>query len=454
MDEPEVEGSGQYLLGFTAGVSSVGPHGEEVHCKTSSLIAAVIERENMIRALNQVRRNKGAAGVDGMTVDELPAWLQKHWDMIKNKLLEGSYRPRAVKRVDIPKPDGGVRMLGIPTVLDRLTQQALAQVLTPIFDPHFSEESYGFRPRRNAIQAVRQAQQYQHEGKRWVVDLDLEKFFDVVNHDKLLQCLRERVSDPLILKLIRSYLRAGVMVGGVESQRTEGTPQGGPLSPLLSNILLDRFDRELKKRGHSFVRYADDCNIYVQSQRAADRVLASVSKWLEEKLKLRVNHSKSKVDRPWNRKFLGYSVTSNKKAKLRIAKQSVKRFRLKVKARMMQGTGRNLRRFINEDLNPILRGWANYYRAVEARTKLDELDWWIRRRLRCIVWQQWKRPPTRRRKLMQMGVNEVRASRTAFNGRGAWYNSGITAMNRALPVKFFDQLGLVNLQKEADELKR
>lgn len=451
MVEPEVESDGQYLLKYTDGVSNVGSHGENARCKASCLMDAVVERENMLRALQQVRRNKGAAGVDGMTVDELPAWLRQHWPMIKNKLLDGSYRPRAVKRVDIPKPDGGVRMLGVPTVLDRLIQQALAQVLTPIFDPHFSEVSYGFRPGRNALQAVRQAQQYQHEGKRWVVDLDLEKFFDVVNHDKLLQCLRERVS---VLKLVRSYLRAGVMVGGIESQRSEGTPQGGPLSPLLSNILLDRFDRELKQRGHSFVRYADDCNIYMKSKRAAERVLASVTKWLEQKLKLRVNRSKSKVDRPWNRKFLGYSVTSNKKAKLRIAKQSVKRFRAKVKARMMQGKGRNLRRFIMEDLNPILRGWANYYRAVEARTKLDELDCWIRRRLRCIVWQQWKLPWTRRRKLMRMGVNEVMASKTAFNGHGPWYNSGMTAMNMALPERFFDRIGLVKLQKEADELKR
>jgi RNA-directed DNA polymerase len=454
MEEPEVEGDGQYLLNYTDGVSSVESRVEEAHCKSASLMAEVVGRENMTWALDRVRSNRGAAGVDGMTVDELPAWLRKHWALIKNKLLDGSYRPRAVKRVDIPKPDGGMRMLGIPTVLDRLIQQALAQVLTPIFDPHFSEASYGFRPRRSAIQAVRQAQEYQHEGKRWIVDLDLEKFFDVVNHDKLLQCVRERVSDPIVLKLIRSYLRAGMMAGGVASQRTEGTPQGGPLSPLLSNILLDRFDRELKQRGHSFVRYADDCNIYLKSRRAAERVLASVTKWLEEKLLLRVNRSKSKVDRPWNRKFLGYSVTNHRKTKLRVAKQSVKRFRARVKAKMVQGKGRNLRRFIDEDLNPILRGWANYYRAVEARSKLDELDCWIRRRLRCIVWKQWKLPWTRRRNLMRMGVGEVAASRTAFNGRGAWYNSGMTAMNMALPTKFFDQVGLVKLQQQAVELRR
>jgi RNA-directed DNA polymerase len=259
---------------------------------------------------------------------------------IRSKLLEGSYQPQAVRQVAIPKPDGGERILGIPTVLDRLIQQAIAQVLTPIFDPNFSEESYGFRPCRDARQAVRKAQGYQHEGKRWVVDLDLEKFFDVVNHDILMQCLRGRVSDPVLLKLIGRYLRSGIMEEGIVSQRQQGTPQGGPLSPLLSNILLDRFDKELSKRGHSFVRYADDCNIYVSSKRAAQRVLKSVTEWLRKKLKLKVNATKSAVDRPWKRKFLGYSVTNHKKAKLRIAPQSVKRFKVKVKMLMRKGKGK------------------------------------------------------------------------------------------------------------------
>ena len=340
MVEPEVESGGQYLLGYTNGVSNVGSCDDKAHCNKPSLMAAVVERNNLLRALKRVRRNKGAAGVDGMTVDELPTWLKKHWVMIKERLLSGSYRPQAVKRVDIPKPDGGSRMLGVPTVVDRLIQQAISHVLSPVFEPNFAKESYGFRPGRNAIQAVTKAQEYQHEGKRWVVDLDLEKFFDIVNHDILMQCLRERVNDPVLLKLIGRYLRAGMMAGGVESQRVQGTPQGGPLSPLLSNILLNRFDEELKRRGHSFVRYADDCNIYVNTKRAAERVLESVTLWLETELRLRVNRDKSAVDRPWNRKFLGYSVTSHKKPKLRIAKESVKRFKGKVKMLMRKGKGR------------------------------------------------------------------------------------------------------------------
>jgi len=454
MVEPEVESGGQYLLGYTDGVSNVGSSEEHVHCNTPSLMTAVIDRDNMLDALKRVSSNKGAAGVDGMTVDELSEWLKTHWDLIKTKLLDGSYQPCAVKRVDIPKPDGGVRMLGVPTVLDRLIQQAITQVLTPIFDPHFYEESYGFRPRRSAIQAVRKAQEYQHQGKRWVVDLDLEKFFDIVNHDILMQCLRERVSDPVLLKLIRRYLQAGVMADGVESQRVQGTPQGGPLSPLLSNILLHRFDKELSTRGHSFVRYADDCNIYVRSRKSAERVLASVSDWLERKLKLRINRSKSAVDRPWRRKFLGYSVTHHKKAKLRIAPASVKRFKKKVKALMRQGKGRNLERFIRENLNPLLRGWVGYFRATEAKSILDTLDSWIRRRLRNILWRQWKRPWTRRCKLIGLGLHEATASISAFNGRGAWYNSGANFMNATVRKKFFDQKGLVNLQSEAKYIEQ
>jgi len=448
--EPAYESNGQYLLGYyKAGVLSVGSSEESIHCKGSSLMAAVVERENMLNALSKVKSNKGAAGVDGMTVEDLTPWLKRHWVMIRSKLLEGSYKPRSVRSVAIPKPDGGERILGIPTVVDRLIQQAISQVLTPIFDPHFSEESYGFRPKRSAQQAVRKAQSYQHEGKRWVVDLDLEKFFDVVNHDILMQSLRKRVNDTVLLKLIGRYLRSGIMEGGMESQRQKGTPQGGPLSPLLSNILLDRFDKELSKRGHCFVRYADDCNIYVRSKRAGERVLKSVTQWLEKVLKLKVNEKKSAVDRPWERKFLGYSVTNNTKAKLRIAPQSVKRFKAKVKMLMRRGRGRNLGRFIKDDLNPLLKGWINYFSAVETKGILDELDGWIRRRLRCIKWRQWKRPRTRRKELMKAGLHEVIASKSAYNGRGPWWNSGASHMNVAFKKKYFDYLGLVNLQSEA-----
>lgn len=447
--EPEVANGGQYLLGLIDGTSSAGSNEEEVYCNTPSLMTAVVDRSNMLRALKRVERNKGVAGIDSMSVDQLRPWLTQHWAMIKAKLLEGSYQPQAVERVEIPKPDGGVRILGIPTVLDRLIQQAIAQVLNPIFEPHFCDESYGFRPKRNAVQAVRKAQEYQHEGRRWVVDLDMEKFFDVVNHDILMQCLREQVDDFVLLALIGRYLRAGMMNNGIESQRTQGTPQGGPLSPLLSNILLNRFDKELKEREHSFVRYADDCNIYVRSKRAAERVLKSVTRWLEERLKLRVNRCKSAVGRPWKRKFLGYSVTNHKKTKLRVAQESVKRFKAKVKATIRQGKGRNIERYIRESLNPIFRGWVTYFRAIETKSTLKVLDGWIRRRLRNILWRQWKRPRTRRKKLMKLGLHESIASKSAYNGRGAWFNSGANFMNVAVRKKYFDRIGLVNLQSEA-----
>lgn len=448
MAEPEREENGQYLLSYRDGVANVGSCADLDHCREVGLMSAVIERNNMKKALRRVEKNKGCPGIDGMTVDDLGSWLKEHWVMIRSKLLDGSYRPSAVKHVAIPKPDGGERMLGIPTVLDRLIQQAISQVLVPIFDPHFSETSYGFRQGRNALQAVQHARKIQHEGKRWVVDLDLEKFFDHVNHDILMQQLRVRVSDRVLLKLISKYLRAGLLKDGIESQRLKGTPQGGPLSPLLSNIMLDAFDKELEGRGHSFARYADDCNIYVQSKAAAKRVLRSVSKWLTQRLQLKVNVTKSEAARPWQRKFLGYSVTNHKKAKLRIAPQSVKRFRGKVKSLMRRGRGRNLKRFIKEELNTVLRGWINYFRACETKGILDELDSWIRRRLRNILWRQWKRPRTRRNKLMALGLPEAIASKSAGNGRGAWWNSGASHMNLALRKKYFDKLGLVGLQAE------
>lgn len=447
MAAPYREGSGRNPQEHRAGVSSVGPMKEHACCKEEGLLLAVVERDNLWKALRRVEANHGSAGIDGRAVEDLRPWLKIHWSMIRSKLLDGSYQPSAVRRVAIPKPDGrGERILGIPTVLDRLIQQAVAQVLVPLFDPGFSENSYGFRPGRRAEQAVRKARDFQHEGRRWVVDLDLEKFFDHVNHDILMQCLRERVQDKLLLSLIGKYLRAGVMEDGIESPRHEGTPQGGPLSPLLSNILLDRFDKELERRGHRFVRYADDCNIYVQSKAAAQRTLTSVSQWLVKRLKLKVNETKSAVARPWERKLLGYSVTNHRKAKLRVAPASVKRFKGKVKASLRRGRGRNLRRFIKEELNPILNGWTGYFKAAETKGVFEELDSWLRRRLRNILWRQWKRPKTRRRKLMGLGLSEETASASAYNGRGAWWNSGASHMNRALPRKYFDQMELVNLQ--------
>jgi len=370
---------------------------------------AVVGRENMTDAYEQVVKNQGAPGVDGLPVGELKAYLQENWARIKEELLEGRYQPQPVKRVDIPKPGGqGTRMLGIPCVIDRLIQQALNQVLQPIFDPTFSESSYGFRPGRNAQQAVLQAQEFVREGKRWVVDMDLEKFFDRVNHDLLMERVKRQVKDKRVLAVIRRFLQAGMMESGVETQRTQGTPQGGPLSPLLSNILLDDLDKELERRGHSFCRYADDCNIYVRSKRAGDRVMESIKNFVEKRLKLRVNPQKSAVDRPWRRKFLGYSLTWHKEAKLKVAPESVKRLKEKLRERFRQGRGRNLERFM-ESLEPLLKGWINYFRLAEVKGIFEELDGWIRRKLRAIVWRQWKRPFTRAKNLMRRGLEEARA---------------------------------------------
>ncbi len=405
---------------------------------------AVVERENMKAAWKRVKANKGAAGVDGMTVAELPAYLREHWPRIKKELLVGSYVPNPVRLVEIPKPGGGLRPLGIPTVLDRLIQQALHQVLQPLFDPDFSESSYGFRPRRGAWQAVAQAREYVAEGRRWVVDLDLEKFFDRVNHDLLMARLARKVRDKRVLRLIRRYLQAGIMAGGVMSPRVEGTPQGGPLSPLLSNILLDDLDRELERRGHAFCRYADDCNVYVRTRRAGERVMASLSRFLGDKLKLKVNEAKSAVDRPWRRKFLGYSMTWHKRPRLSVARLGLTRFKDKVRERLRGGRGRNLGRQIKE-LSPLLRGWVNYFRLAEVKGIFETLDGWLRRKLRCILWRQWKRPYTRARNLMKRGLGEERAWKSATNGRGPWWNSGASHMNEAFPKRFFDDLGLVSL---------
>lgn len=405
---------------------------------------AVVERSNLWRAYERVVRNKGAAGVDGLTVTDFKAWLQQHWPSVRAALLAGEYMPTAIRKVEIPKPNGGVRTLGIPTVLDRLIQQALLQVLQPEFEPEFSEHSYGFRPGRNAWQAVQRAQGYIREGHRWVVDLDLEKFFDRVNHDILMSRLARKVKDERVLKLIRRYLEAGMMSDGVVSARTEGTPQGGPLSPLLSNILLTDLDRELERRGHRFCRYADDCNIYVGSEMAGQRAMAAMTEYLERKLKLRVNHDKSAVARPWARKFLGYSFTWHKQARLKIADSSLQRLKDKVRDIVVGNASRNLVATINE-LNPVLRGWTSYFRLTEVKGALQDLDGWIRRKLRCLLWRQWKRPATRNKRLQARGLDATRAWKSASNGRGPWWNAGASHMNVAYPKKSFDALGLVSL---------
>ena len=404
----------------------------------------VVEQANMRRAYQRVVRNKGAAGVDDLTVNELRDWLVVHWPSVKKALLEGRYLPRAVRRVDIAKPSGGVRTLGIPTVVDRLIQQALAQVLSPVFEPTFSDRSYGFRPRRSAAQAVKQARAYIREGKRWVVDLDLEKFFDRVNHDVLMARVARCVADERVLKLIRRFLAAGMMRDGLMEARTEGAPQGGPLSPLLSNILLTDLDRELEQRGLAFCRYADDCNIYVGSRRAGERVMSNIRVFLEATLKLRVNAAKSAVARPWSRVFLGYSVTVHHEPRLRIAPASVQRLQRRLREQLRRGRGRSLARTI-EGLNPLLRGWMGYFQYTQGRLALEELDQWVRRRLRCLLWRQWKRSATRERQLRRLGLDQERAWRSAVNGRGPWWNAGASHMNAALPTAFFTRMGLASL---------
>jgi group II intron reverse transcriptase/maturase len=408
------------------------------------LMEAVVGRSNLFRAYERVVKNEGAPGVDRLTVSEFKPWLQRHWVRVRQDLLMGVYQPEAVRKVEIPKPQGGVRTLGIPTVLDRLIQQALNQVLQPLFDPEFSVSSYGFRPGRNAHQAVQAAQGYVAAGKRWVVDLDLEKFFDRVNHDVLMARVARKVKDERVLKLIRRYLEAGLMEGGITSMRTEGTPQGGPLSPLLSNILLDDLDRELERRGLSFCRYADDCNIYVGSKRAGERIMQSVMAFLEQRLKLKVNASKSAVGRPWERKFLGYSMTWHKKPKLKIAEASRKRLAEKIRKMMREARGQSLQQAI-ERLNPVLRGWIAYFRLTEVKGVLEDLDGWIRRKLRSVLWRQWKRVHARAKNLMRAGTDEVRAWRSATNQRGPWWNGGASHMNAAYPKSWFDRMGLVSL---------
>jgi RNA-directed DNA polymerase len=414
---------------------------------------AVVERENMFKALRQVEANKGSAGVDGISSANLRDCLRQHWPRIKEELLEGRYQPQPVRKVEIPKQGGkGMRQLGIPTVMDRLIQQALNQVLQPIFDPDFSESSYGFRPGRSAHQAVLKAREYVTSGRRWVVDMDLEKFFDRVNHDILMARLVRKIGDKRVLKLIRRYLQAGVMVGGAVSPRTEGTPQGGPLSPLLSNILLDDLDKELEERGHAFCRYADDCNIYVKSKRAGQRVLSGITRFLASKLRLRVNTGKSAVARPWDRKFLGYSMTFHKQPRLKVAPAVVDRMKSKLRELFRAGRGRSIRR-LTEDLTPVLRGWVNYFRLAEVKGIFEELDGWIRRKFRCILWRQWKRTYTRAKNLMKYGLDKDRALKSAMNGRGPWWNSGASHMNQCFPKRFFDRLGLVSLLHQLRRLQ-
>jgi RNA-directed DNA polymerase len=411
---------------------------------TEGLMEQVVERGNMWRAYERVLRNKGAPGADGMRVQDLKAWLQAHWPKVKAALLAGSYVPREVRAVDLPKPSGGSRTLGVPTVVDRLVQQAVLQVLQPIFESGFSESSYGLRPGRNAWQAVQAARDYVRGGRGWVADLDLAKFFDRVNHDVLLARVARQVQDTRVLGVIRRFLEAGLLRDGLVQQRREGTPQGGPLSPLLSNILLTDLDRELERRGHAFARYADDCNVYLGSRTAAEHALETTKRYLESELKLQVNLDKSAVARASERDFLGYGLLGRDKARLKVARASIQRVRSRVKDVMRTTTGRSVKATIAA-LNPLLRGWTSYFRYAQVKDVWQDLDGWVRRKLRCRLWRQRKRPLARARMLMKRGLAEERAWRSATNGRGAWWNAGTSHLNGAFPKSFFDHMGLVSL---------
>ncbi len=416
----------------------------ESPAKTERMMEEVCERENLKKALKRVRSNKGAPGVDGMTVDELPGYLEEHWQEVRGRLLEGAYRPKPVKRVEIPKPGGGIRKLGIPTVLDRFIQQAVLQVLQERWDPTFSKRSYGFRPGRSAHQAVARAQEYLAEGYGYVVDIDLEKFFDKVNHDMLMGRVAKRIADKRLLKLLRAFLNAGVMEKGLIGPSDEGTPQGGPLSPLLSNLVLDDLDRELEKRELRFVRYADDCNIYVRSERAGKRVMESISRFIEKKLKLKVNRKKSAVGKPQERKFLGFSFTYGGRPRRRIAPQSLDRFKKRIKGMTRRVGSMSLERRIAW-LRRYLVGWRGYFGFCETPTVLERLDSWIRRRLRAVVWKLWKRSRTRFRELKRLGINSVLAGHTAGSAHGGWRVSHSPALDTALSKAFFNSLGLPSL---------
>ena len=419
----------------------------ESPASTSRLMEEVCERENLKEALRRVKANKGSAGIDRMTVDGIADYLKQHWPAIREQLLSGTYQPKPVRRVEIPKPDGGVRKLGIPTVLDRFVQQAAMQVLQRQWDRTFSDYSYGFRPGRSAHQAVAKAQQYIAESRGWCVDLDLEKFFDRVNHDKLMGQIAKRVGDKRLLKLIRAFLNAGVMENGLVSPSVEGTPQGGPLSPLLSNLVLDELDRELERRGHRYVRYADDCNIYVRSERAGQRVMESVTQFITKELKLKVNETKSAVARPQERKFLGFSFTTGPEVKRVIAPKALDRFKQRIREITRRAKGVSMQTTI-EELAPFMRGWRSYFGFCETPEVLVSLTRWVRLRLRAAMWRQWKTPRRRREALLELGVRLRLARNTAGSGLGPWYLAKAKALSVGLSNAHFKSLGLPSLIEE------
>ena len=445
--------SGQYPRATAGSAQASATSVAWTNAEPDTLMARVLAPANMKRAYHRVVSNKGAPGADGMTVDELAGYVKQYWPTLKARLLAGEYHPQGVRAVEIPKAKGGTRQLGIPCVVDRLIQQALLQQLTPIFDPLFSDYSYGFRPGRSAHQAIETARAHVAAGHRWCVELDLEKFFDRVGHDVLMAHVQRQIEDKWVLRLIRRYLEAGVMSGGIASRRQEGTPQGGPLSPLLSNILLNELDRELERRGHRFVRYADDANIYVRSQRAGERVMVSVERFLSQRLKLVLNREKSRVAGAWMCDYLGYGMSWHKQPRLRVATMSLSRLRDRLRGLLRGARGRKMASVIKR-VNPVLRGWAGYFKLSQSKRPLEELDGWVRHKLRCVIWRQWKRPSTRVRNLMRLGLSEARAWKSAVNGRGPWWNSGASHMNQALPKRLWDRLGLVSILDTINRLSR
>lgn len=438
----------QNLAGSSVSVIHQTSGKENSFNNSDDLMGKFVARQNMQKAYSRVVSNKGAPGVDGMPVSELKEYLKCKWPEIREQLLKGEYHPAPVRRVEIAKPNGGIRKLGIPTVLDRLIQQGLQQILSSIFEPTFSKHSYGFRPGRSATQALKRAKSYVQNGARYVVDMDLEKFFDKVNHDLLIERVRRKVKDDRVITLIRRYLKAGVMENGIATMNSKGTPQGGPLSPLLSNIILTDLDFELERRGHNFCRYADDCNIYVKSEKAGNRVLKSITKFVESKLKLKVNREKSAVDRPWKRKFLGYSLTSQIKSRLRVHKDSIRKFKTKVKQLCRIGRGMNIRTFIKDYLNPVIRGWSNYFKDADTTQFAKALDTWLRHRIRVLLWRQWSKPKVRYRKLCALGVDPKDAHMLANVSKGPWRMCHRQSkIHLALSVSIMEQLGLKSVFK-------